>query len=83
MARTPMAHIPRLFRTQLESDVRIFFHYCRYDINVFGIIRDLYFILKRYVVCTHKNRLDETILMSTHNILYRKDEHFMLLDLAL
>ena len=40
-----------------------------------------------YVVCTHKNRLDEAIQISTHNILLfeanRKDDHIMLLDLAL
>ena len=37
---------------------------------IFGILRDLlYFTLKMYVVCTHKDPLDETILMSTHNIL--------------
>ena len=27
-----------------------------------------YFIMKLYVVCTHKNRLIEAVLMSTHNI---------------
>ena len=41
-----------------------------------------------YVVCTHKNRHDEAILMSTHYIMYfhfeenQKDDHIMLLDLA-
>ena len=37
-----------------------------------------YFIMKLYVVCTHQNRLDEAILMSTHNIqsLCRKSKRF-------
>ena len=38
------------------------------DINIFGIIPDLLFYLENYVVCTHRNHLDEAILMSTHNI---------------
>ena len=51
-----------------------------------GIIRDLLFFLKMYVVCMDKNRLDKAILMSTHNMLFeknRKDEHTMLVVLAL
>ena len=39
------------------------------DINIFGMIRELVYYSEIYDVCTHKNCLDEAILISTHNIL--------------
>ena len=64
MVRTPVARLPRLFRTRSEVP-RIF----SINADITGDNpRDLIY-LEKYVVCMNKNRLDKAILMSTHNIL--------------
>ena len=64
MVRTPVARLPRLFRTR--SQIPKCFSLMQI---LLGIIREILFILKMYVVCMNKNRLDKAILMSIHNIL--------------
>ena len=43
------------------------------DVNISGIIRDLLFYLQCVCLCTHKNRLDEAMLMRTQNLCTHKN----------
>ena len=63
VARTLMARLPRLFRTRSWVPRKKSLG-CRFGIA----LCDSSLFWKRYIVCTHKNRLNEAILMRTHNI---------------
>ena len=65
MARTLMARLPRLFRTCSWVPKKNSYN-CRV-----GIISGDFLFLhwKCYISCSHKDRLDETILTRTQNIL--------------
>ena len=56
------------FELGFES-LDFFLHNCKYQYINLIEFESSYFILKMYVGCPYKNRLDEAILTSTHNIL--------------
>ena len=73
IARTPMVRLPWLIRTRFKP-LRNSSDSARKQ-----IFREVsYFITKLYVVCTHKNRLDE---LTQHTIMCRKSKRYPKLSL--
>ena len=65
VARTLIAHLPKTISIVLESLGK---NHIAADWGYFRVIFFFFFYIENDIVCIHLNRLDDAILIRTHNI---------------